>query len=189
VIRKFVAVIVGFFMIPWLMFPIGLNAADLTFHNVPAQVYFSPDGGAGQAVIKEIDNAAMEILVQAHSLANPKIANALAGAKKRAVSVEVILDKGEGSGKSASASLLTSLKIPVFIDGSEANTDNKVMLIDKTTVIVGSLDSRMGARRSGAGNLLIIKSKDLAGLYVDNWLKHKQHSRAHQKKDPPKRKS
>jgi len=188
-IRKCIAVIPGFFMIAALMFPAGLPAVDLTLHNVPAQVYFSPDGGALQAVIKEIDNAAMEILVETHSLANPKIANALAGAKKRAVSVEVILDKGERSGRSASASLLASLKIPVYIDSSHTNTDNRVMLIDKTTVIVGSLDFKRSTRETGTGNLLIIRSKDLAGLYVDDWLKHKQHSGAHQKKDPPKRKS
>ena len=186
---KRIAVIPGMVLLTALLFAPGVGAVSITLHNAPAQVYLSSDPDAVQAVVKEIDNATLEILVQTHSLANPKIANALAGAKKRAVSVEVILDKGERSGKSSSASLLASLKIPVYIDGSHANNDNKVMLIDKTTVIVGSLDFKKVNREAEGRSLLMIRSKDLASPYMDNWLKHKQHSSAYQKKDPPKRKS
>ena len=32
------------------------------------------------------------------------------------------------------------------------------------------------AEDKNAENLLVIKSLDLAGLYVDNWIKHKGHS-------------
>ena len=169
----------GFFMV------LTAESADLTLRNAPAQVYFSPDSGAVEAVIKEIDNAAMEILVQAHSLTNPRIADALAGAKKRAVAVEVILDKSGQSGKSTST--LERRKIPVYIGASRINNDS--MVIDKTTVVSGCLDFKGNSRDSSAGNLLIVKSKELAGPYLENWLKHKQQSSAYRKKEPPKRKS
>ena len=163
----------------------GAEAVDVTLRNAPAQVHFSSDRGTAQAVVKEIDGAAMEVLVRAHSLADPKIIDALVGAKSRGVSVEVILDKSGKSGRASAA--LASVKIPVYIGASRANND--IIVIDKTTVISGPLDF---GRRSGegeAGNLLIVKSKELAGPYLDNWLKHRQYCRVYQKKAPPKRRS
>jgi len=41
------------------------------------EVYFSPRGGATEAVVREIDHARREILVQAYSFTSPKISQAL----------------------------------------------------------------------------------------------------------------
>ncbi len=65
--------------------------------NPPVQVYFSPNGGCTDAIIKEIDNAKSEILVQAYSFTSTTIAKALLEAHKRGVMVEAILDKSQRS--------------------------------------------------------------------------------------------
>jgi phosphatidylserine/phosphatidylglycerophosphate/cardiolipin synthase-like enzyme len=46
------------------------------------------------------------------------------------------------------------------------------MIIDKETVITGSFNFTKAAEEENAENLLIIKAKDLAVLYIDNWMKH-----------------
>jgi phosphatidylserine/phosphatidylglycerophosphate/cardiolipin synthase-like enzyme len=137
---------------------------------------FSPNGGCTQAIIKEIDNANMEILVQAYSFTSAPIAKALINAKKRAVSVEVILDKSQRKEKYTSATFLANSKIPTYIDDKHAIAHNKVMVIDKETVITGSFNFTKAAEEKNAENLLIIKSKQLAGIYIENWYKHKEHS-------------
>ena len=54
------------------------------------------------------------------------------------------------------------------------------MVIDKATVITGSFNFTMAAEEKNAENLLIIRSKELASYYIDNWLKHREHSQPYQ---------
>ena len=54
------------------------------------------------------------------------------------------------------------------------------MIIDRETVITGSFNFTKAAEEKNAENLLIIKSKELANLYIDNWMKHKEHSEPYQ---------
>ena len=49
-----------------------------------AEVFFSPDGGATAAIVREIDAAKSEVLVQAYSFTSVPIAQALLNAKKEA---------------------------------------------------------------------------------------------------------
>lgn len=59
------------------------HATDLTLNNTPTQVYFSPNGGCTDAIVKEISKAKSEILVQAYSFTSKDIAKALVDAHKR----------------------------------------------------------------------------------------------------------
>lgn len=59
-----VAAYVFLFMVS--LVPCASHAAGFTL-NAPTQVYFSPNGEATQAIIKEINEAKSEILVQAYS--------------------------------------------------------------------------------------------------------------------------
>ena len=157
-------------------------AYDITLNNTLAQVYFSPKGGCTQAIVKEIDNATLEVLVQAYSFTSAPIAKALVNAKKRAVNVEVIVDKSQRKepkkkGTSyTSATFLANMKIPTYIDSAHAIAHNKIIIIDKETVITGSFNFSKAAEESNAENVIIIRNKDLAGIYIDNFLKHKSHS-------------
>ena len=51
-----------------------------------------------------------------------------------------------------------------------------LMIIDQSTVITGSFDFTKAAEEKNAENLLIIRSKELAGIYIENWKKHLKHS-------------
>jgi phosphatidylserine/phosphatidylglycerophosphate/cardiolipin synthase-like enzyme len=155
------------------------QAIELTFNNTPAQVYFSPSGGATDAVIKEIGKAKSEILVQAYSFTSKEIAKALVDAHKRRIHTEIILDKSNRSQKYSAADFTRNMGIPTFIDAEHAIAHNKIMIIDKETVITGSFNFTKAAEEKNAENLLILKSKELAKLYIDNWNKHKSHSQGY----------
>ena len=164
-----------------LLLPWHSHATNLTL-NAPTQVYFSPNGGTTQAIIKEINEAKSEILVQAYSFTSSPIAKALVDATKRGVKVEAILDKSQRKDSYTEATFLTNMKIPTYIDSKHAIAHNKVMVIDKATVITGSFNFTKAAEDRNAENLLIIKSKDLAKLYLDNWGEHREHSEDYQRK-------
>jgi phosphatidylserine/phosphatidylglycerophosphate/cardiolipin synthase-like enzyme len=152
------------------------HATDLTLNNTPAQIYFSPKGGCTEAIVSQIDKAKSEILVQAYSFTSAPIAKALLNAHKRNMKVVVILDKSQRKEKYTSATFLANSGIPTYIDDKHAIAHNKIMIIDRETVITGSFNFTKAAEEKNAENLLIIKNKGLAKLYLDNWSKHREHS-------------
>lgn len=155
-------------------------ATNTHLNEERTKVYFSPNGGATQAIINEISNAKTEILVQAYSFTSTPIAKALVDAHKRGVKVEAILDKSQRKETYTEATFLANMKVPTFIDDKHAIAHNKIMIIDKATVITGSFNFSKAAEEKNAENLLIIKSKELANVYIDNWMKHKEHSEPYQ---------
>ena len=54
------------------------------------KVYFSPNGGCTDAIVRGLDKAQSTVLVQAYSFTSYKIAKALLEAHKRGVKVEII---------------------------------------------------------------------------------------------------
>ena len=82
--------------------------------------------------------------------------------------------------KYTSAAFLADMGIPTYIDSAHAIAHNKIMVIDRETVITGSFNFTKGAEEKNAENLLIIRSKDLAKPYMDNWNQHKGHSEPYQ---------
>ena len=155
------------------------QATDVALNNTATQVYFSPNGGCTNAIVGEISKAKTEILVQAYSFTSKEIAKALVDAHKRGVHTEIILDRSNRSQKYSAADFTFNMGIPTFIDAEHPIAHNKIMVIDKETVITGSFNFTKAAEEKNAENLLILKNKELAKHYIDNWNRHKSHSQKH----------
>ena len=156
--------------------PSKTMAAITPTNNISGQVYFSPMGGCTDAIVQEISRARTEILVQAYSFTSKDIAKALVEAHKRGVRTVIILDKSNQSKRYSAADFTFNMGIPTYIDAKHAIAHNKVMIIDKETVITGSFNFTKAAEQRNAENLLILYSKELAERYIDNWNRHKLHS-------------
>ena len=72
-----------------------LGQAAETFSPARLAVYFSPNGGATDAVVREVSAAQQQILVQAYSFTSAPIAKALVEAHKRGVKILAVLDKSK----------------------------------------------------------------------------------------------
>ena len=154
-------------------------AYDLTLQNTPVQVFFSPRGGAQEALVATIGQAKDTIFVQAYSFTSAPIAKALVDAAKRGVKIEAILDKSQRSARYTGATFLKNEGIPVYIDDKHAIAHNKVMIIDGSIVVTGSFNFTKAAEEKNAENLLIIRDKEIAEIYIGNWERHKEHSEAY----------
>jgi len=159
-----------------LLLTLSVQAADITLNNTPAQVYFSPKGGCTDAIVREIGRAKTEILVQAYSFTSKEIAKALTDANKRGVHTEIVMDKSNKSQKYSAGDFTAHMGIPTYLDTKHAIAHNKIMIIDRETVITGSFNFSKAAEEKNAENLLIIKNKELAKIYISNWKAHKEHS-------------
>jgi phosphatidylserine/phosphatidylglycerophosphate/cardiolipin synthase-like enzyme len=132
------------------------------------EVYFSPNGGCTDGIIRELGKAKATVLVQAYSFTSAPIAKAIVDAHKRGVKVEVILDKSQKRDQYSSADFLTNSGIPTKIDAQHAIAYDKVMIIDGETVITGSFNFTKSAEENNAKNLLVIHDKKLAERYTKN---------------------
>ena len=156
-------------------------AEDVTLDSISASLYFSPKGNCTQAIVGEIDSAKKEVLVQAYSFTSAAIAQSLMNAKKRGVSVRVILDKSQSITQYSVATLLYNQGIPVFIDSIHTIAHDKIMIVDGRLVITGSFNFTKAAEEKNAENVLIVRSTELAKLYTTNWNKHLSHSTEYRK--------
>lgn len=160
-------------LITFLCFKV--HAIDIPL-NTTAQVYFSPGGGATRAIVRAIDSAQSEILVQAYSFTSAPIAKALVEAHKRGIKGVIVLDDSQKTDKYSSAHFTAHMGIPTYLDSAHAIAHNKIMVIDREVVITGSFNFTKAAEERNAENLLIIRSKPLAEAYIENFNKHKEHS-------------
>jgi len=156
---------------------VTVSGAEVTLDNTTAKVFFSPDGGCVKGIVKEIEMGTREILVQAYSYSSTPIRNALINAQKRGAKVEIIFDKEDQKDQNyRAAKSFSKSGIIVHLDGSHTIAHNKVIIIDRETVITGSFNFTNAAETKNAENVLVVKSKALAGLYAENWYTHLKHS-------------
>lgn len=138
------------------------------------QVFFSPGGNAQHGIIRSIDSARKQILVQAYSFTDKPIARALVKAKERGLDVRIILDKGQIKASGSKYQYVAERGVPVKFDKKVKIQHNKVMIIDSVRVITGSYNFTKAAHKGNAENLLIIDDRKLSVQYLDNW--HKRNS-------------
>ncbi len=158
--------------------PLQLGATDVVLNNTRACVFFSPGGGATKAILRQIGDAEREVLVEAYLFTSKPIQAALVRARKRGVEVEVVLDGYEQKEHGhVTARFLKAGGVNVWLDNNHVCAHNKVIIIDRRTVITGSFNFTYAAEDKNAENLLIITSEELSALYTDNYLKHRRHSK------------
>jgi phosphatidylserine/phosphatidylglycerophosphate/cardiolipin synthase-like enzyme len=61
---------------------------------------------------------------------------------------------------------LTNAGIPTYIDDKHAIAHNKIMIIDREIVVTGSFNFTKAAEEKNAENVLIIRDKGLAKVYL-----------------------
>lgn len=149
------------------------------------QVYFSPSGGATDAVVGALNQATNSVLVQAYSFTSAPIAKALVDAHRRGVKVQVILDRSQRTEKYSEADFLKNNGIPTLIDAQHTIAHNKIMILDERVVVTGSFNFTKAAEEHNAENLLVINDPALAGKYIANWHAHEQHSEPYERGAAP----
>lgn len=116
------------------------------------------------------------IIFQAYTFTFAPIAKALVTAHKRGDHVQIILDRSQRKERYSSTDFTAHAGIPTYIGAAHFIAHNKVMIIDNVVVITSSFIFTKAAEGNNAENLLVIRSKELAKGYIENWEKHKEHS-------------
>lgn len=145
-------------------------------------VHFSPKGGCADRVVAEIGKARREILVMAYSFTSKPITEALVAAHKRGVTVEVVLDHSNEKEPHTDLPQLIEGGLQPLVDPHHAIAHNKVMVIDRRTVLTGSFNFTGQAERQNAENLLVLHhDREIVAAYRQNFELHRAHARQPEK--------
>jgi len=156
---------------------LGATHAAEMFSSAKVAVYFSPNGGATEAVVKELNAAQTLVLMQAYSFTSVPIAKALVEAHTRGVKILAVLDKSNETDRYSAATFLNNFGIQPLMDAEHAIAHSKVMVIDSTTIITGSFNFTKAAEEKNAENMLVIKdAPELVKAYETNIRMHAGHS-------------
>jgi phosphatidylserine/phosphatidylglycerophosphate/cardiolipin synthase-like enzyme len=160
----------------WLLRKLGLI--------LDIQVYYSPKGGCQEAVVREVNRARHEILVMAYSFTNDAITTALVEAKKRGLTVDILLDHSNEKERYTELHVFLKHGLDPHIDSDHPIAHNKIIIIDRRTVITGSFNFTNQAEHDNAENLLVIRGHaELPRHYRDNFFKHKAHCKKAQMRE------
>lgn len=134
------------------------------------QAAFSPHGGGQEIIEGAIQEASHSVMVQAYLFSNKGIAEQLEEAQKRGVSVQVVLDSSQEKKGNRLVEKLISEGIQVRVDHDFHVAHNKVMIIDRRTVVTGSFNYTSASENRNEENVLVIRgNQKLADLYTENW--------------------
>lgn len=174
-------------MMTWLLLATGFTGGLAAVYHVrriyhhfvtppSVEVFHSPKGGCTEAVVRELGRARREILIQAYSFTSKPIAQALIDAKARKVHVDLLLDRSNEEETYTELGHLIEAGIAPLIDAHHAIAHNKIMIIDRRTLITGSFNFTHQAEAENAENLLIIRGHPaLLKSYLDSFAAHKGH--------------
>lgn len=157
---------------------VGLFAPAPGFSAAPpgVEACFTPDGKCIAAIVGEIAKARSTVRLQAYTFRSNVIADALLSTYKRGVKVEVIVDKSERSEGFPPAALLSVSGVPVFVDGRHASARGHFIIVDGGTVVTGSASFTGAIGETESADLVIIRSREIAAMYDNNWKTHKEHA-------------
>ena len=146
------------------------------------EVAFTPGDRIDNLIVDAIDAAQHEVLVNAYTFTQKRIATALVAARKRGLAVAVIADLQEA--RSLPQNVLPQMVtggVDVWLDGNYQAAHNKIIVIDadspKATTITGSYNFTVAAQFHNAENVVILRNnREVAAAYRDNWERLKAHA-------------
>ena len=135
--------------------------------DMVVQACFSPQGKCSIHILREIEQAKKELLVAVYAFTSDDLAGALVQAKKRGLSVQVIIDREFDAGNEKSkGKFLDAQKIPVRrisgVKSVAADKDNGLMhqkfaVVDRKLVFTGSYNWTHSAENLNDENLLLFR--------------------------------
>jgi phosphatidylserine/phosphatidylglycerophosphate/cardiolipin synthase-like enzyme len=134
--------------------------------DVRVAAYFSPGGGAADAVTAALTGARKSIRVMGYLLTLEDQADALIAAERAGLPVQVILDARNMDNSQSEAARLQDAGVEVLPDGNCFAFHHKVYVIDDRIVVTGSANFTATADRFNDENTLIIEDPALAAHYI-----------------------
>jgi phosphatidylserine/phosphatidylglycerophosphate/cardiolipin synthase-like enzyme len=159
---KFITITVR--LIIWSVFVLVPHAGA----EMIVQTCFSPQGRCSAHILREIDLAKKELLIAVYAFTSSDLANAVIQAKRRGVSIRVVVDREfDRANENSKARFLEMQEVPIKrVSGSQMTLPDKepglmhqkFAIIDRRLVFTGSYNWTHSAENRNDENLLMFRN-------------------------------
>lgn len=142
------------------------NKENITLGNSTISIYFSPHDRIIQTkLIPLINNSKKYIYIPTFLITDKNMAAALINARKRGVSVKIIVDATNAKNNSSKHQLLRQNGIEVKTENWAGKLHSKSIIIDDTYTVIGSMNFSKSGELKNDENVVIIKNTKLTQFY------------------------
>ena len=132
--------------------------------------YFCPEDHCAEKVKDELKKAKESIHFMTFSFTNEGIGNIILLKSLEDITIEGVMEARQVT-KYSVYDLLKYQDIDVVKDGNKQNMHHKTFIIDKETVVTGSMNPTGGGDTRNDENILIITDKDIAKEFMEEYHK------------------
>lgn len=142
-----------------------------TLKNIRVETYFSPRGGATEAISNLIGGATTRVWLAGYGFSSAPIADALAAAQKRGVDVRLVLDSSNKRGRISRAPELRAAGLDVRTTNRYAIMHHKFVIVDQS-IVLGSMNFTASGEGRNAENMNVFTEADtLVAVYDQEFLR------------------
>jgi phosphatidylserine/phosphatidylglycerophosphate/cardiolipin synthase-like enzyme len=146
--------------------PSALNSQWAILDGTPIQVIFSAEDNAVSNLIALINDAQTSIRFLAFSFTDYPLAQAMIDRSKAGVDVRGVFETFGSNGDRSELRTFWCARLPVRQDGSASFLHHKIIVIDNSIVVTGSLNFSSNADKDNEENVVILDDPEIAALYL-----------------------
>jgi|SRR5579871_1344443 len=133
------------------------------------KAYFSPGHDCRNAIIKEIQEATLQLKICVFTISDDLITQAILDAHRKKVSVTIITDNDKTHDLGSDIHELFKRGIPVKMDMTSNHMHHKFMLTDNDALITGSYNWTNSAAKYNQENIILTRDKQAVKLFDDEY--------------------
>lgn len=137
--------------------------------GTPIQVLFSPEDKAMANLIALVRDAEVSVRFLAFSFTDSALAQMMVERARAGVDVRGIFETFGSAGMSSELKTLWCAGLPVRQDGNASFLHHKVIIVDDSIVVTGSLNFSANADGVNEENVVILDNAEIAALYLQEF--------------------
>jgi len=134
--------------------------------GTPIQVLFSAEDHAVSNLIALVNDAQTSIRFLAFSFTDYPLAQAMIDRAAAGVDVQGVFEKFGSNGIRSELKTFWCAQVPVRQDGNVSFLHDKIIIVDNSIVVTGSLNYSSNADESNEENVVIMDNAEIAALYL-----------------------
>lgn len=137
--------------------------------GTPIQVIFSSEDNALSNLIAVVNDAQRSIRFLAFSFTDYPLAQSMIDRSKAGVDVKGIFETFSSNGTRSELMTFWCAQVPARQDGNPSFLHDKIIIVDESIVITGSLNFSTNADESNEENVVILDNPEIAALYLQEF--------------------
>lgn len=152
--------------------PSTMNNQWAILNGTPVQVIFSPEDGAVSNLVALLNDAQTSIRFLSFSFTESSMAQAMIARAQAGVDVQGVFETFGSNYTYSQLKTLWCAGLSVRQDGNSSFLHDKVIIIDDSIVVTGSLNFSANADENNEENVIIIDNPEIAALYIQEFQKN-----------------